>query len=102
MHLESNEKPSKLDFIPSHEGGWKFRKWSKVSKRVCINPRFMVLIAGNTIIPIVLWEVKLYAHGITSQKTMVLNIGTLVYLAMVTSIFLLVHLNSMCNEQCVC
>ena len=62
----------------------------------------MVLTAGNTVIPIVLWEVTLYTHGITSRKTTVLNIGTLVYLAMITSLFLKVHLNSTCNEQCVC
>jgi hypothetical protein len=59
MHLESKEKPSKLDFIPSHEGARKFRKWSKVSKSVSVNPRFMVLTVGNTVIPIVLWQVTL-------------------------------------------
>ena len=101
MHLESKEKPSKLDAIPSHEGARTFRKLSKVSKRVSINPRFMVLTAGNTVIPIVLWEVTLYTHGITARKTTVLNIGTLVYLALTTSLFLLVHFYSMCNEQCV-
>jgi hypothetical protein len=88
MHLESKEKLSKLDFIPSQEGARKFGKWGKVSKSVRINLRFMVLTAGNTVIPIVLWEVTLYAHGITSRKTTILNIGTLVYLAMVTSLFL--------------
>jgi hypothetical protein len=59
MHLESKEKPNKLDFIPSQEGARAFRKSSKVSKRVSINPRFMVLTAGNTVIPVVLWEVTL-------------------------------------------
>jgi len=87
MHLESEEKPSKLDFIPSHVGARTFRKWSKVSKRVSINPRFMLLTAGKTAIPIVFWEVTLHAHGIISRKTTVLNIGTFVYLAMVTSWF---------------
>jgi len=102
MHQESEEKPSKLNYIPSHEGAWTFRKWWEVSKRVSINLRFMVLTAGNIVIPIVLWDVTLYAYGITSRKTTVLNIGTLVYLAMVTSLFLLVHFNSMCNEKYVC
>jgi hypothetical protein len=88
MYLESKEKPSKLDFTPSLEGARTFRKWSKVSKRVSINPRFMVRTAGNTVIPIILSEVTLYAYGKTSRKTTVLNIGTLVYLAMVTSLFL--------------
>jgi hypothetical protein len=88
MHLKSREKPSNLDSIPSHEAAQTFRKWSKVSKRVSINPRFMVHTAGNSVIPLVLWEVTLYAHGITSRKTALLNIGTLVYLAMVISLFL--------------
>jgi hypothetical protein len=78
MHLKSKEKPSKLDSIPSHEGAWTFRKWSKVSQRVSINLRFMVLTAGNTVISTVLWEVTLYANGITPWKAMVLNIRTLV------------------------
>jgi hypothetical protein len=33
MHLKSEEKPSKLDFIPSHGGAQTFRKCSKVFKR---------------------------------------------------------------------
>jgi len=88
MHLKSEEMPSKLNSIPLLECAGTFIKWSNVSKRVSINPRLMVRTAGNTVIPIVLWEVTLYAYGITSRKNTVLNIGALVYLAMVTSLFL--------------
>ena len=102
MHLKSKEKPSQHDSIPSQEGAHTFKKWSKVSRRVSINPRFMVLTAGDTVIPIVLWGITQYAYGTSSRRTTVLNTGTLVYLATVTSLFPSVHLNAACNEQCVC
>jgi hypothetical protein len=59
MHLKSKEKPNKLDFIPSHEDAWKFKKGREVSKCVSINPRFMVLTAISTITSTVLWDVTL-------------------------------------------
>jgi hypothetical protein len=102
MHLKSKEKASELDFIPSHGGEWKFEKWRKASKCVSINPRFVVITAVNTIMPIVLWDVTLHAHAIISQKTTVLNIDILVYLTIVASLFPLVHFNLTCHEQCVC
>ena len=102
MHLKSRKKPSQHGSTLSQEGAHTFKKWGKVSGRVRINPRFMVLTAGDTVIPIVLWGITQYAYGITSRRTTVLNIGTLVYLATVTSLFPSVHLNAACNEQCVC
>jgi hypothetical protein len=67
MHLKLKENSSVLDFTPSQEGACKFRIGRK--KRVSINPGFIVLTAGKTVIPIVLWEVTLHANGITSRKT---------------------------------
>jgi hypothetical protein len=92
MLLKLKENPSVLDSIPSHEDAPKFTIWNKVFKHVSINPRFMVVTAGNTAI-----HSPLESNVIRSWSFVIL-----IYLATVTSLFLSVHLNSTSAVTCNC